>query len=67
MKTVLIQGRRAGKTQAAVEQTKEAQQAGKTVIWVPLDLVQTSETLARHNALSEVTRAFLIPHFRRKD
>lgn len=62
-----MNGRRGGKTLAAVEATKAAQRQGKRVLWVTDDQAATATMLARHGALSKVVgESYLEPKFRRE-
>jgi hypothetical protein len=63
-----MNGRRGGKTLAAVESTKAAQKRGKRVLWATGDQASTAALLARHGALSEVVgENYLAPKFRDDD
>jgi hypothetical protein len=60
-----MDARRGGKTLLAVEMTKAAQRAGRSVLWATFDQAATAETLAKHGALSEVVGTmYLKPRFR---
>jgi hypothetical protein len=60
-----MDARRGGKTLLAVEMTKAAQRAGRSVLWATFDQVATAETLAKHGAVSEVVGTmYLKPRFR---
>lgn len=63
-----MDARRGGKTMLAVEVTKAAQKAGKTILWATLDQAATATTLAKHGALSEVVGTmYLKPRFRDRE
>ncbi|WP_370285802.1 hypothetical protein [Pseudooceanicola nanhaiensis] len=60
-----MDARRGGKTLLAIEMTKAAQKAGKSILWFTYDQAVTANTLAKHGALSEVVGTmYLKPRFR---
>jgi len=59
-----MDARRGGKTLLAVEMTKAPQKAGKSVLGMTFDPVETAKTLAKHDAVSEVVGSmYLKPRF----
>lgn len=63
-----MDARRGGKTLLAIEMSKAAQKAGKSVLWATFDQAATAGILAKHGALSEVVGTmYLKPRFRGRE